>query len=397
MHVLYVKHALVYPRTSGHDVYCYYMMKGMAELGADVSLLTVEPTTPAAIEGIPVAFSGQLSDVPPAHPARLTWAQERFRSFWGVSHGHIESVRATAERLKADVVVAFGLPALPFLAGAEHSIRVWAMADEWIYHHLTQVQLTDRSTWHHVRSAVIKGAYERAYRSLVDRFWAVSDTDLRAGRWLAGMKTGDLLPNGVDTNFYRPFPAQEIPRSAIFWGRLDFEPNIDALVWFSRDIWPGIRLRVPDATFTIVGYKPTPQVEALASAPGITLRPNVEDLRVAACEHALVVLPMVSGGGIKNKLLEGAAMGRPIVCTPRAALDLRSSGTLPLELVSSPDEWINAVTRLWEDSARREQLGRDARKWVGEHYSWVTPARNALAAFEAHRSANGSRGPRQLQ
>jgi glycosyltransferase involved in cell wall biosynthesis len=279
------------------------------------------------------------------------------------------------------VVVAFGLPALPYLAGAGKALRVWAMADEWIYHHLSQVQITDRSSWHHFRSAVIKGAYERAYRSMVDRFWAVSDTDLRAGRWLAGMRTGDLLPNGVDTEFYRPLPATEIPRSAIFWGRLDFEPNIDALKWFCSEIWPGLKARVPDATFTVIGYNPTPEIERLTSIPGITLRPNVEDLRVTACEHSLVVLPMVSGGGIKNKLLEAAAMSRAIVCTPRAAMDLRSAGTLPLELVSGAGDWIDRVVTLWQDPARRTELGAAARNWVREYYSWDAPAQKALEAF----------------
>ncbi len=381
MRVLYVKQSLVYPRTSGHDVYCYYMMKGMAAQGADVGLLTSEPTAPAAVEGISLVHCAQLTDDPSAPAPQLTWAQERFRSFWGVTPGQIASIRETVAAIKADVVVAFGLPALPYLAGAGNALRVWAMADEWIYHHLTQVQVTDRSTWHHLRSAVIKGAYERAYRSMVDRFWAVSDTDLRAGRWLAGMKTGDLLPNGVDTDFYRPMPAQEIPRSAIFWGRLDFEPNIDALAWFCRDIWPAVRARVPDATFTVVGYNPTPEVERLTSAPGITLRPNVEDLRIAACEHALVVLPMVSGGGIKNKLLEAAAMGRAIVCTPRAAMDLRSSGALPLAIESSAGDWVERLDELWRDSERRQQLGGAARKWVAEFYSWQAPAANALKAF----------------
>ena len=382
MRVLYVKPALVYPRTSGHDVYCYYMMKGMAELGAEVSLLTAEKTHPAAVEGIALVHCGQLSQDPPQRPLQLTWAQERFRSFWGATPGQIDSVRRTTESLSADVVVAFGLPALPFLGGVDRALRVWAMADEWVYHHLSQVQLTNRSTWHHVKSAAIKGAYERAYRSRVDRFWAVSDTDLRAGRWLAGMKVGDLLPNGVDTDFYRPFDVAEIPDSAVFWGRLDFEPNIDALAWFCRDIWPSIRERRPGARFTIMGYQPTSDVERWASAPGITLRPNVEDLRTAVCEHALVVLPMVSGGGIKNKLLEGAAMGRAIVCTPRAAMDLRSSGALPLELASTPREFADRVVALWDDRSRRTELGQRARAWVAEYYSWTTPARNALQAFE---------------
>jgi glycosyltransferase involved in cell wall biosynthesis len=171
------------------------------------------------------------------------------------------------------------------------------------------------------------------------------------------MKDGDLLPNGVDTDFYRPFPAVEVERSAIFWGRLDFEPNIDAVVWFCREIWPGVRQRIPDARFTIVGYNPTPQVEQAANAPGVTLLPNVDDLRSTVCEHALVVLPMVSGGGIKNKLLEGAAMGRPILCTPRACMDLRSSGTLPLAQASTPADWIDQMAALWADHRASRRVG----------------------------------------
>ena len=110
--------------------------------------------------------------------------------------------------------------------------------------------------------------------------------------------------------------------------------------------------------------------------------PNVADLRATVCQHALVALPMINGGGIKNKLLEGAAMGRPIVCTPRAAMDLRSSGQLPFLLVREPREWVTGLLSLWNDQARRDELGRQAREWVREYYSWAAPARNALKAFQ---------------
>jgi len=244
------------------------------------------------------------------------------------------------------------------------------------------VRIADRTSWHHMRSAVIMGAYERAYAPLVDRVWVVSDTDQRAAKWLAGMPAADLLPNGVDMAFFHPITVPEIPHSAVFWGRLDFEPNIDALVWFCRDVWPDLVRRVPAAKFTIMGYQPTSDVERLASLPGVTLRPNVPDLRSAVCEHALVVLPMVSGGGIKNKLLEGAAMGRPIVCTPRASLDLRPPGKLPLAVVKSPSEWVERVIALWGDPAARAELGQRARTWVAEYHSWAIPARGAFEAFE---------------
>jgi len=399
MRLLFVKPALLWPRTNGHDVQCYYMMRALAAEGAEVSLATIEPTDPRAVDGIRLANCAQLDRHLPTGTkgaGSLTYLQERFRSFWGVEKAHIESVRRLAAEWRADVVVAFGLPALPFLGGVDSAVRVWAMADEWVYHHLTLVQPFDRSTWHHVKSAAIKGLYERAYAPLVDRAWAVSDTDRRAGHWLAGFRAVDLLPNGVDTDFYRPLDEPVTPRTAVFWGRLDFEPNTEALAWFFTHVWNDVRREVPDARFTIIGYDPTPAVRKLAELPGVTLLPNVQDLRATVCRHALVALPMVSGGGIKNKLLEGAAMARPIICTPRAALDLRASGELPFLKVREPGEWVQGLVSLWNDEPRRHALGRAARDWVSEYHSWATPARNALDAFRqsiAARSAQtGSSG-----
>lgn len=385
MRLLFVKPGLAWPRTSGHDVYCYHMMKALAGLGAEVALATIAELHPRAVEGFQPVFCGRLaSDLPPgARPeSRLSWLQERFRSFWGVSTAHIESVRALAKELRPDVVIAFGLPSLPFLAGVDDAVRVWAMADEWVYHHLSQVRLFAASSWPHVKPAMIKGVYERVYAPLVDRAWAVSDTDRWAARWFAGIRVTDLLPNGVDTDFYHPLDEPVTPRSAIFWGRLDFEPNVDALTWFGRHVWPAVLRDAPDARFTIIGYAPTKAVERLTELPNVSLRPNVDDLRAAVCQHALVALPMISGGGIKNKLLEGAAMGRPIVCTPRACLDLRSGGRLPVVMTAQPQAFARAMVALWGDEARRSDLGREARRWVSEYYSWTTPARNALTAFE---------------
>jgi len=384
MRLLFVKPALVWPRSSGHDVQCYYMMKALAEEGAEVSLATVDPTDPRAVDGIRLVHCVQLDAKEPlnANASSLTYLQERFRSFWGIDKDHIQSVRRLAAQWRADVVVAFGLPTLPFLGAVDNAVRVWAMADEWIYHHLSLVRASDRTTWRHVKSAAIKGLYERAYAPLVDRAWAVSDTDRRAGRWLAGFRVVDLLPNGVDTDFYRPLDEPVTPRTAVFWGRLDFEPNIDALTWFFTHVWSGVLREAPDARFTIIGYGPTDAVRKLAELPGVTLRPNVDDLRAIACQHAVVALPMISGGGIKNKLLEAAAMGRPIICTPRAALDLRPADQLPFLQVRQHAEWVRGLVSLWNDGTRRQALGRSARAWVIEYHSWAAPARDALTAFQ---------------
>ena len=175
----------------------------------------------------------------------------------------------------------------------------------------------------------------------------------------------------------------------MFWGRLDFGPNLDALRWFCERIWPTLIRRVPTARFTIIGYVPTSEIERLATGPGISLIPNAPDLRAAVCQHTLVVLPFVSGGGIKNKLLEGAALGRPIICTPHACKSLQHDGVLPMVLATSARDWVERVIRLWSDERQCAELGREARRWVSQYYSWSSPAGAALQAFERGLAARG--------
>jgi glycosyltransferase involved in cell wall biosynthesis len=79
----------------------------------------------------------------------------------------------------------------------------------------------------------------------------------------------------------------------------------------------------------------------------------------------VVVLPFVSGGGIKNKLLEAAA-----------------TQTAQMALAKSPAEWARGLSELWADAERRKRCGAAAREWVVEHHSWETAARTAAAGLE---------------
>ena len=183
-------------------------------------------------------------------------------------------------------------------------------------------------------------------------------------------------------------PQQE--QSCVFWGRLDFGPNVQALEWFCRHVWPALRRRVPDAAFTIYGFQPTPPSRLWHSSPGIRLIPDLPDLRDEVARHQVVVLPFVSGGGIKNKLLEAASMGKAVVCSPRAFLGLRTGKGLPLVQARRPAEWVEAVRSLWSDPDRRRQLGANARQWVLDAHTWDAAARTAVAGLEQS-LAEGSR------
>jgi polysaccharide biosynthesis protein PslH len=383
--LLFVKEALAWPRSSGHDVHCYHMMRALAALGHDVALATVHRPAEEAIRGLPLGRYDCLGDAADLNgdtpPPQFTKLQEKFRSFWGIDTARVRAVGKAARDWSADAVVVVGLNVLPYLGAVERARRVWYAADEWAWHHLSLVRPLRPSTWGNVRLAMIKALYERAYGPLLDRVWLVTEADRRAMRFVAGTDRLDVLPNGVDAEHFAPREQPQTERTCAFWGRLDFGPNVQALEWFCGRVWPAVRRAAPEARFTVYGFRPTDEVRALTGRDGIEMVPDLPDLRGEVARHPVVVLPFVSGGGIKNKLLEAAAMGKAVVCSPRACGGLRIEGELPLRVARSAGDWVRELLELWADPAGRARLGAAARRWVVEQHTWEAAARTALAGL----------------
>lgn len=379
MRFVFVKKRLEMPRRSGHDVHTYELMRALQRLGHEVSFVTLQPSDPDAAGGITLRVSGLLSAMDVRQvDVSMSWLQAKFTGYWGMSVEPISQLAGLVERLDADVTVASGLDVLPLLAGVRQGTRVWYAGDEWVRHHLSLVRVAEPATWGHVRTAAIKGVYERAFAPVIDRAWVVTPAEAVAMRRYAGVSAVDVVPNGIDGAHFAPptVPVAERPHSACFWGRLDFEPNIQALQWFCGKVWPLVRGQVPDASFQIYGFQPGPEVRALESAPGVTLTPDLPDLRGAVAGHEVVVLPFVSGGGIKNKLLEAAAMGRPVMVSSVAMDGLAADA--PFVRAGSADEWVKGLVELWASPSRRREVGERAREWVLEHHTWQAAAQRVL-------------------
>jgi glycosyltransferase involved in cell wall biosynthesis len=379
--ILFVKHELAYPRVSGHDVPCFELARSLRGLGHEVALATVLPLSQQSHADLNVPWFSLAGPTDNGSaPPRLSYWQERFRSYWGISTDVIQNVTRTAADFGAEVVIGVGLDAPPFIAGLQDRLRVWYAADEWVIHHLSLFRPTQRRTYPQLRAALIKGLYERSYSSSIDRALVVSSPEQRAMRRYAGIKNVDVVANGVDTEFFKPSAIVPEPHSAVFWGRLDFGPNLQALEWFCDRIWPLVRSRVPTATFTVMGFNAEPEVLAYGNRPGIEVKTDVPDIRSIVAANQIALLPMVSGGGIKNKLLEAAAMGKAIVCTTRSCGGLRSAP--PAVVVDDEHAWADAIVALWQDSSARQDLERSARAWILQSHTWEAAAREVMRGIE---------------
>ena len=391
MRFVFYKHQLTWPRQSGHDVHSSEMMRALAAKGHAVFFLSRTLPEEGATDGLNLAGSALINPTEEDTLFRTAGLQGRFFSYWGVEPRYVAALARVCRELGADVLVSVGLDALPYLVGDHRAMRIWYAADEWVLHHLSMVRMLDRPSWINVQQAAVKGVYQRAFTPDVDRMWVVSDQDRRAARWIAGARNVDVIPNGVDVEFFAPRAVDERPDTAVFWGRLDFGPNVQALEWVVRRVWPHVRERRPAAVLRIIGFKPGDEVMRLSREQGVSLQQDLPDLRDEVCRNAVAIAPMVSGLGIKNKLLEAAAMARPILCTSKATLGLELPDSPPILVADRPADWAQRLVALWDDPERRRQLGAEARRWVTARHSWAAAADLALRGIDSMAASVGRR------
>jgi sugar transferase (PEP-CTERM/EpsH1 system associated) len=217
-----------------------------------------------------------------------------------------------------------------------------------------------------------------------DRVVAVSTSDREILRTaIPGLRV-DVVPNGVDLDHFVPSNAPESGRrpSALFVGKMDYRPNVDAVCWFCREVLPLVKRRVPGFTFTICGGHPSRSVLELAQVEGVRVTGHVPDTRVYLDDAAVSVVPLRAGSGTRLKMLEAMAMGRPVVSTPIGAEGLDVvSGEHFAEAVS-PREFASSVVALLENSDERDRLGRAGRRLVEASYGWPAVVSRLEGVYE---------------
>jgi glycosyltransferase involved in cell wall biosynthesis len=212
--------------------------------------------------------------------------------------------------------------------------------------------------------------YEAQACRRADRVLAVSDADAAALHRLVPDVKATVVPNGIDTRAYRPTPAHADAPSLVFTGTMDFRPNVDAVLWFAREVLPRIRARVADVRFTAVGQRPHRWLAGLRDDPAVTLTGFVEDTRPYIADAAVYVVPLRMGGGTRFKMLEALAMGKAVVSTTLGAEGFPVTHGQELLLADEPEDFAEAVAALLGAPERRTELGQAGRAFVEARYDW---------------------------
>jgi glycosyltransferase involved in cell wall biosynthesis len=215
--------------------------------------------------------------------------------------------------------------------------------------------------------------YRRHLLGLLPRYRAaiaVSTIEADELRQIANIPVS-VIPTGVDTHTLRPAPEEGGPPRLVFTGTLGYPPNSQGIRWFADHVWPRVRQEMSDARLDVVGRDPTPDVQALDSRDGITVVGPVSLMDPYFARAHAVVVPILTGAGIRVKIVEAMAAGRAIVSTSLGWEGLPHVQPGRHILVANcPDEFSAATVRLLREPALRDKLAAGARLLAERHYDW---------------------------
>ena len=297
-----------------------------------------------------------------------------------------QAIRELLDRRKFDLIVC------DFLAPAPNIVDLDTHCPKVLFQHNMESEIWRRLAsnqrnpltrlYFHSQYRRMKDAEQRLSKKF-DGVITVSPDDSRFSRETYGLSNvlGDV-PTGVDAAYFADDASQQAhatpkgsPPRIGFLGSMDWMPNIEAVEWFISDIFPEIQRRLPAVQFDIIGRNPSANLRKLAdNDPKISVSGTVDDIRryVKACD--LVVVPLLSGGGTRIKILEALAMGVPVVSTTIGAEGLGLIDGEHLAIADAPGIFACRVSDLLGDAKMRTRLATRGVLRVESAHSWERAA-----------------------
>jgi glycosyltransferase involved in cell wall biosynthesis len=252
-----------------------------------------------------------------------------------------------------------------------------------ILHRRAQNESSWLKRWYFKQESRRVRSYEARVAYSFARHIACSELDCERLRAIAPGISAVAIPNGVDVEYFRPSAVTATNKSLIFVGSLNWYPNVDAVLFLLRDVWPLLQARVPDVRLDIVGSAPPPSVLRLASSlTAVRVHGFVNDVRPLIEGAAVYVCPIRDGGGTKLKLLDAFAMEKCVVAHPISCEGIEVIPERHVLLAETASAFADRIQIALENRTLRESIGKAARELVVSRYSFTQIGKQLCAEFD---------------
>ena len=306
-------------------------------LGAGIRLLTVDVDTRVTLLG---ALKGLFRTAVPYNVARFVSAAVSTRLA-----GLLRAERFDIVQLEGTFVAPYVADVRQHAPGVPVVLRAHNLECQ-IWERLARGErrLVRRAYLHHLARGLRQ--FETWLAPTFDAIAAITEPDRQQWAALAGPAVRTVtVPAGVDRTRFRPDPAiRPAARTVAVIGSLNWQPNLEGLRWLLTAVWPLVRARVPDLTLHIAGSHPPAWLTELV-APGVVVHGFVPSAADFLHQHPVLLVPLLSGGGMRIKIIEAMTLGRCVLTTTVGGEGIDGTDGREWLVADTPAAWADTLTR----------------------------------------------------
>ncbi len=250
-----------------------------------------------------------------------------------------------------------------------------------IWRRMAQGERNPFKRWYIKHLALTLGAYEREHVNDFDGVICITDIDADYFRSQGCRKSIVTIPFAI--NPAPPASQPEEPNTLFHLGSMDWLPNQEGVRWFLDKVWPLVHSRMPSLTLHLAGRRMPDDLLSL-QLPGVHMVGEVPDAMQFIASKQINVVPLLSGSGIRVKIVEAMAAGKAVVTTTCGAQGIPYVDGQHLLIADTPEQFAAQIERCVADPSMRLLLGTNARRLVADTYSTELLTRKLIAFYEKY-------------
>ncbi len=390
MRILQICNKAPYPANDGSSIAIYNMSRGFIENGAELHLLTINTKKHYKPDNeIPEDFKRQSNYVSVYRNTDVHAWGAIFNLFGSQSYfvsrfyfpEFEDRLTDLLQKYDFDWVQLEGL----FMGNYIPAIRKFSKAKIAIRTHNIEHLIWERMIAHernplkknylNIQNSRLK-AFELQTLPQADAVVTITEYDKHYFQEL-GIKTAYFVsPTGILLDRYVQKPELEEPFSVFHFGSMDWMPNVEAVDWFLKEVWKPYFENLPQYTFYIAGRNMPPHLLA-SSYQNVKILPDVPDNIAFYNSKQIMLVPLLSGSGMRIKIIEGMAMGKAIISTTIGAEGIPVSPGKNIMLADTAADFARNIKELCNNASLRTELQKNARIFISEKFN----NQNLLAAL----------------
>lgn len=396
MRILQLCKKFPYPLKDGESIAVTHLSKALHQMGCELTLLAMNTTKHHFdLNKLPVEYSffKEIYSID-VDTTLNTW--DAFKNLINRKSYHVSRFESDEFNSKLiellsknryDVIQLETLYLAPYI----ETIERYSDAIISLRAHNIEHEIWERIIDHHPnnpRKWYLKHLTKQLKKYEIDQFEkydlliAFTERDMSKFRKLGYSNGAITSPIGIELNLYQPKENTNQKTSISFIGALDWMPNAEALHWFLHKVWHKINNRFPDYELHVAGRNCPESIKSLKTNK-VTIHGEVDDSNKFISSHPLMVVPLLSGSGMRVKILEGMALGKVIITTSLGLEGIPATDMENILIADTPEDFLGCFEYLHNHPKEVARIGKNAVQFVSERYDTYKIAATLIAKYKS--------------